>query len=216
LGPEISRENLPHLFPLPSAGIPAQLLENRPDIRAAQLRLESAGWSVAAAQAARLPSITFSARSVFNSRHLDYLLDNWFLSLASNLTAPLFDGNLRAAEVDRLKAVRDENLTAYKQAVLTAIRQVEDALVTENRQMEHIEKLKQVIDTARKALEQATVRYQNGLNDYLPVLTQILTVQNLERNLIDQQTILLANRVDLFRALGGTWTTELIMPDPSS
>lgn len=216
IDPEISRDDLPFLLPLPAAGIPAQLLENRPDIRAAQLRLESVGWNIAAARADRLPSISLTARSVFNSRHLDLLLDNWLLSLASNITAPLFDANLRAAEVDRLIAVEDENLAAYKQTVLIAVRQVEDALMTESRQLEHIEKLRQVIDTARKALDQATVRYMNGLIDYLPVLTQILSVQGLERNLIDQQTVLLTNRVDLFRALGGTWTSELISPASTS
>lgn len=216
IDPEISRDHLPFLLPFPAAGIPAQLLENRPDIRAAQLRLESAGWNIAAAKADRLPSISFTARSVFNSRHLDLLLDNWLLSLASNITAPLFDANLRAAEVDRLIAFEDENLAAYKQTVLIAVRQVEDTLMTESRQLEHIERLMQVIETARKALDQATVRYMNGLIDYLPVLTQILTVQGLERNLIDQQTVLLANRVDLFRALGGTWTSGLISLNSTS
>jgi outer membrane protein, multidrug efflux system len=207
---EILRTDLPELAPMPPFGIPADLLENRPDIRAAQFRLKSAGWNLAAAKANRLPNIFFSARGGFSSRHLDLLLDNWLLSLASTLTAPIFDGNLRAAEVERSKAFEDENLAIYRQTVLTAIREVEDALVTESTQMEHIERLKQVIDTARKALDQASIRYRHGLNDYLPVLTQILTVQDLERNFIDQQTILLVNRVDLFRALGATWTSELI------
>jgi outer membrane protein, multidrug efflux system len=207
---EILRVDLPELAPMPPSGIPADLLKNRPDIRAAQFRLKSSGWNLAAAKADRLPNISFSARGVFTSQHLDLLLDNWLLSLTSNLAAPIFDGNLRSAEVERSRAFEDENLAVYKQTVLVAIREVEDALVTESKQMEHIERLKQVIDTARMALEQASVRYRHGLNDYLPVLTQILTVQNLERNLIDQQATLLVNRVDLFRALGATWTSDLI------
>lgn len=208
--PEIFRPDLPELPPVPYYGIPADLLENRPDIRAAQFRLESAGWNLAAAKADRLPSISFSAGAIFSSRHLDLLLDNWLLSFASNLTAPVFDGGLRASEVKRSKAVEDENFAFYRQTVLEAIREVEDALVTEDNQLEHIRKLKQVIDTARKALKQASIRYRNGLNDYLPVLTQILTVQDLERNLIDQQTTLLVNRVNLFLSLGATWTSDLI------
>jgi outer membrane protein, multidrug efflux system len=210
---EILRSDLPNLSPMPPFGIPADLLENRPDIRAAQFRLKSAGWNLSAAKANRLPNIFFSASGGFSSRHLDLLLDNWLLSLASNMTAPIFDGNLRAAEVERSKAFEDENLAIYKQTVLTAIREVEDALITESTQMEHIERLKQVIETARKALNQASIRYRHGLNDYLPVLTQILTVQDLERNFIEQQTILLVNRVDLYRALGATWTSELIPSD---
>jgi outer membrane protein, multidrug efflux system len=210
---EILRYDLPDLDPMPPSGIPADLLENRPDIRAAQFRLQSAGWNLAAARANRLPNISFSAGGGFSSRHLDLLLDNWVISLTSNLVAPIFDGNRRAADVERSKAFEDENLAIYKQTVLTAIREVEDALVTENAQIEHIERLNQVIKTARKALEQASIRYRHGLNDYLPVLTQILTVQDLERNMIDQHTILLANRIDLFRALGATWTSELISSD---
>ena len=210
---EILRADLPDLAPMPPSGIPANLLENRPDIRAAQLRLESAGWNLAAARADRLPNIFFSAGAGFSSRHLDLLLDNWVLSLASNITAPIFDGNRRASEVERAGAFEDENLAIYRQTVLEAIREIEDALVTETTQVEHIERLEQVIDTARKALEQAAIRYRHGLNDYLPVLTQILTVQDLELNLIDQRTILLANRVDLFRALGATWTSDLISSD---
>ena len=206
----ISRPDLPKLAPMPSTGIPADLLENRPDIKAAQLRLQSAGWNVSAARADRLPSLTLSARAIFENKHLDLLLDNWLLSLAANLTAPVFDGNRRAAEVDRTMAMKDENLAAYRQTILTAIREVEDALVTEAKQKEHILELKQVIQTARKALAQATLRYRNGLNDYLPVLTQLLSVQDLERDLIAQRATLLTNRISLYRSLGGTWTEDLI------
>ena len=206
----ISRPDLPKLAPMPSTGIPADLLENRPDIKAAQLRLQSAGWNVSAARADRLPSLTLSARAIFENKHLDLLLDNWLLSLAANLTAPVFDGNRRAAEVDRTMAMKDENLAAYRQTILMAIREVEDALVTEAKQKEHILELKQVIQTARKALAQATLRYRNGLNDYLPVLTQLLSVQDLECNLITQRATLLTNRISLYRSLGGTWTEDLI------
>ncbi|MBW2556742.1 MAG: TolC family protein, partial [Deltaproteobacteria bacterium] len=62
---------------------------------------------------------------------------------------------------------------------------------------------------ARKALEEAGVRYRNGLNDYLPVLTQLLAVQRLERDLIRQRANLLNARISLYRALGGTWTESL-------
>ncbi|MGP8320648.1 MAG: efflux transporter outer membrane subunit [Methanosarcinaceae archaeon] len=212
----ISRPDLPKLAHMPSTGIPANLLENRPDIKAAQLRLQSAGWNVSAARADRLPSLTLSARAIFENKHLDLLLDNWLLSLAANLVVPVFDGNRRAAEVDRTIALKNENLAAYRQTILIAIREVEDALITEVRQKEHISKLKQVIRTARTALTQATLRYRNGLTDYLPVLTQLLSVQTLERNFITQQATLLTNRISLYRSLGGTWTNNLILQKDSS
>ena len=65
------------------------------------------------------------------------------------------------------------------------------------------------MDTSRKALEQAGERYRNGLNDYLPVLTQLLSVQELERTLIQRRTELLIDRITLYRALGGTWMNNL-------
>ncbi len=213
---DVSRDELPGLPPAPPAGIPADLLRYRPDIRAAQKRLESAGWDVAAARADRMPSATISARGLFSSEHLDLLLDNWLLSLAGGITAPIFDGGRREAEVDRNVAVVDENLAAYRQAVLGALLEVEDAMVTEERLKEHIRELEKVAETARKALRQATLRYRNGLTDYLPVLTQILTVQELDRSLIVQKENLLTNRVKLYRALGGTWPGDLLRRPPDT
>jgi outer membrane protein TolC len=111
--------------------------------------------------------------------------------------------------VDRRQAIVDENLSAYRQAVLTAIKEVENALVNESKQREHIRGLEKVEVAARKALEEAGMRYRNGLTDYLPVLTQLLAVQRLERDLIRQRANLFNARVSLYRALGGTWTESL-------
>ena len=144
------------------------------------------------------------------------LLDNWLLNLAANLTAPLIDGRRRSAEVDRLRAQVDENLASYKETLLTAIREVEDALVSEQKLREHLEGLKLQLSAAQNGLNEARSRYRNGLNDYLPVLTQLLTVQNLERDLILRKADLLVARVNLYRALGGTWTDTLPSPQNQS
>lgn len=203
---KISRIDMPQPADIPATGLPADLLAARPDLRAAGMRLQAADWQVAAARANRLPAISLTARAQYGTGELDLLFDNWLLSLAGNLTAPLFDGSYRKMEVERRMALADENLATYRQAVLTAIKEVEDALVTESKQREHIKGLERVTDTARKALREAGNRYRNGLTDYLPVLTQLLKVQGLERDLIRQQTNLLIARINLYRALGGTWT----------
>lgn len=206
---QISRPSLPVPAEIPATGLPADLLANRPDVRAAGLRLESADWQVAAARANRLPAIRLTARASYGAGDLDLFFDNWLLSLAGNLVAPLFDGKRRSAEVERTKAVVDERLWAYRRTVLTAIKEVEDALVREEKRRQHIGVLKQQIDTARRALNEAGERYRKGLNDYLPVLTQLLAVQGLEQDLIRRQAELVIDRVSLFRALGGTWMNEL-------
>jgi len=113
-------------------------------------------------------------------------------------------------------AIVDENLAVYRQAVLIAIKEVEDALISELKQREHIKRLEIVTETARKALEEAGIRYRNGLTDYLPVLTQLLTVQRLERDLIQKKTNLLNIRIGLYRALGGTWTESLTFESTST
>ncbi len=206
---DIDSQNLPTPIARPPAGIPADLLANRPDVRAAGYRLQAADHQVAAARADRLPSISLSAEALYGPAALDLLMDNWMLSLAGNLAAPIIDGNRRAAEVDRTRAVVDENLLSYRETVLTAIKEVEDALVSEDKQKAHLAALELQIGTARKALDQARERYRKGLNTYLPVLTQLLTVQNLERDLIRQQEALLVDRINLYRALGGDWTDDL-------
>ena len=206
---EITRDRLPVPEKVPAAGVPADLLANRPDVRSAGLKLRAAQWQVAAARANRLPSLSLRAGATAGPGDLDLVFDNWLLQLAANLAAPLLDGNRRIAEVDRTRAVVDENLTAYRQAVYTAVREVEDALVSEQKQRQHLHALEQQTQTARKALTEAREHYRKGLNTYLPVLTQLLTVQNLELDLIAQQTELVVNRIGLYRALGGTWPRGL-------
>jgi len=209
---KISRETMPVPQPIPATGLPADLLSNRPDVRAAGLRLRAADWQVSAARANRLPTISLSATGSFGAADLALLFQNWILSLAGNLVTALMDGNRRAAEVDRSRAVADENLVFYKETVLKAIKDVENAIISEKKQKEHIDSLEIEIDAARKALVEARERYLKGIDDYLPVLTQIQTVQKLERDLVQQQAVLNVYRISLYRALGGSWTMAL-QPD---
>ena len=205
----ITQERVAMPAGIPETGIPADLLANRPDIQSAGQRLYAADYQVAAARANRLPSISFTANARYGEGDLSALFDNWLLTLSGNLVAPIFDGNLRKAEVERRRAIADENLWAYRRTVYTAVKEVEDAIINETKQREHIAGLEQVLATSQRALEEAGQRYRNGLIDYLPVLTQLLAVQDQERDLIRQKAILVQNRVSLYRALGGTWTRGL-------
>jgi len=207
--PQIQSQALEIPDAVPETGIPMQLLTARPDIQAAMRRLEAADFNLAAAKADRLPSLSLTARAAYQADELNLLFDNWLINLAANLTAPLVDGRRRRAEVDRLQAVVEENLASYRQTILTAVQEVEDALVSEEKLQEHLDGLETQLDAAQHALSEARSRYRNGLSDYLPVLTQLLTVQNLERTIIQRKADLLISRVNLHRALGGTWAAEL-------
>ena len=92
----ISREDLPEPVGIPATGLPSDLLSARPDLRAAGMRLWAAEWQVAAARANRLPAISLTGQARYGDGDLDVLFDNWLLSLAGNLTAPIFDGRRRA------------------------------------------------------------------------------------------------------------------------
>ena len=209
----VAADRFPDLPDLPPVGLPAGLLSARPDIRAAGRRLEAADWQIAAARANRLPAITLSARARYGESDLDTLFDTWLLSLSASLAAPLIDGGYRKAEVTRTRAVAAERLATYRETVIRAVKEVEDALVSEEKQQAHITGIRQVIDTAQKALEEAGVRYRNGVSDYLPVLSQILSVQSLENKLILRRESRMAIRIALHRALGGAWPAELKPPD---
>ena len=211
----LTQTDIPDVGRLPALGLPADLLANRPDVRAAGMRLTAAQWQVAAARANRLPAFRLTAAAQTGPSELDLLFDTWLLSLAANLTSPIFDGGRRAAEVDLNRAQADENLWAYRQAVLIAIKEVEDALESETRQREHISGLESVIAAARNGLEEAIGRYRRGLSDYLPVLTQLIAVQDLERDMIRQQEALVRYRIGLHRALGGGWIESLESPAAS-
>lgn len=208
----IDRDSLPLPTDVPSTGLPADLLAARPDIRAAGLRLAAADWQVAAARANRLPALRLTAEASYQADRFDALFDNWLANLAGSLTAPLFDAGRRRAQVDEAIAVADESLSVYRRTVLTAIKEVEDALVREAKQRENLAALAAQTDAARRALEEAGNRYLKGLSDYLPVLTQVLAVQSLERTVIQRQTDLLLARISLYRALGGHWTDRLTPP----
>jgi NodT family efflux transporter outer membrane factor (OMF) lipoprotein len=214
--PDIERQSLPVMEIPPVTGIPAQLLDNRPDILAALNRLEAADQNLVVAKADRLPAIRLTGSAAYNSSEVDRIFDNWLLNLAASLTAPLIDGGRRKAEVDATMAGVKEQLAIYHQTVLTAVQEVEGALVREKKIREHIKATKKQLLAAQTALSEAGARYMNGLNDYLPVLTQLLSVQNLEMDLIARNEDLLTARISLYRGIGGTWTDHLPPPETSA
>lgn len=197
---------LPALPALPKAGVPAAVLKRRPDVRAAALRVRGADHRLGAAVADRFPALRLTARTGFQGRDgVGNIFDNWIWNLAANLVAPLVDGGRRAAEVSRGQYAVREALAAYSKAVISAIGEVEDALVRERRQSEHLTVQKERLGLARQTLHEARRRYADGQGDYLSVLTAIQSLQAVERALLGAQRQLLSHRITLYRALGGTW-----------
>lgn len=209
---EISETNLPTIGKLPVVGIPAEVLANRPDVQRAFLSLQSADWSVSAARADRLPAIRLTASGDYRNAELSDLFDNWFANLAASITGPIFEGGKRKAAVARARAVVDERLAAYRETVINAIKEVEDALVSEQKQRDYINALDKNLSLSRSSYDEALQRYRNGLIEYLPVLVELVSLQNLERTRVEAQYSLLQYRINLYAALGGAWPTELKSP----
>lgn len=206
---DICATNLPTIGKLPEIGIPADVLANRPDVRQAGLQLRSADWSVSAARADRLPAIRLTASGEYANAKSSDLFNDWYANLIGSVTGPIFEGGRRKAEVERTRGLVDERLAAYRETVLNAMREVEDALVSEQKQHEYIEALDRNLELSRHSHEEALNRYRNGLSEYLPVLVELVGLQTLERDRVAAQYDLLQVRINLYRALGGTWTDEL-------
>jgi len=206
---EIYAEELPSIGKLPTIGIPAEVLANRPDVRQAGLKLRSADWSVSAARADRLPAIRLSASGDYASADISDLFDDWYANLIGNITGPIFEGGRRKAEVKRTRAVVDERLAAYRETVLNAMKEVEDALISEQKQQDYLVALDRNVELSRHSYNEALNRYRNGLSQYLPVLVELVSLQALERDRVAAHYDLLQTRINLYRALGGSWTDEL-------
>ena len=203
---------LPDLPAVPGTGVPSDLLKRRPDLRAAHDRLVAADHRVGIAVADRYPSLKLSGSIGFQTTDIVNLFTDWIQTAAAELLAPIVDGGRKAAEEERARAVVRELLLTYGKAVLTALREVEDALTQEERQRAHIESLDAQLDVGRATLREARNRYVNGLSDYLVVLTAIRSLQQAELERLHAHRQLISYRVQLYRALGGTWTKGLKRP----
>ncbi len=190
---------------LPATGIPAELVQRRPDVRKAYFDALAADRRVSRAVADRFPRISLTAGVNADAPAVRDLLDNYLATMAANFIAPLIDGGARAAEVQRTKAVLSERIHLYGQSILTAFGEVEDALVRERRQREYLASLEKQIALSTVALQRIRQGYVQGTNDFLRVLDAVSTDQELQRTYLAARRTLIQQRIALCRALGGGW-----------
>jgi NodT family efflux transporter outer membrane factor (OMF) lipoprotein len=207
--PGDSLQKLPDPPGLFEAGIPADLISQRPDLEAALRRVEAADARIAAAIADRFPSISLSGG--YGSLRQDVtagLIKGEFWSLLGNLTLPIIDGGRRRAEVERQEAVLREAVASYQQKVLSAFQEVEDALVNNAATQQRVAYLAETAMATQATLRLTTERYLAGITDYLPVLTAQRTDFDVQSRLLAAQRQLLADRISLARSLGGNWMQD--------
>lgn len=188
-------------------GIPADLLNRRPDLRAAEARYAAAVFGLSAAEKARLPEIRLTAASGLASPELSDVLssDGFFWNLVGGLTAPLFDGGRLSAEQDRARAQVEEAAHAYAETVLTALREVETSLAAERLLREQENALDDAVTQAREAQHLAADRYARGLAPLTTVLEAQRRAFESESQWLTVRAEQHRARVDLILALGGNF-----------
>ncbi len=199
-GSSILDSSFSQLPPLPEVGIPAALLQRRPDLRAAQQRLLALDHRVAEAVAQQFPTLRIGGGIDWQG---DPDFGDSITSAFASLAAPIFAAGSRRAQVSLRKAQLDEALADYSNQFLAALTEVESTLLRERKLAERLTLVDGQLQTARRLLTEARNRFSQGLTDYLPVFTALIIVQNLERDIVDAQRNVLSTRVSLHRALGG-------------
>ena len=199
------------ILPLPdrlAIGIPADTLRQRPDVRAAERRLAAQTARVGQAEAARYPSFNLSGSIGLEALTVGALGGSGTLvqTLVAAVSATLFDGGRLRQLVEIQSAVQEQALIGYEATVLTALEEVENALVALSNSRSREEALRSAADAARNAALLARHRYTSGLTDFQTLLDTERTVLNIEDGVAITQAEGASALVQLYKALGGGWS----------
>jgi NodT family efflux transporter outer membrane factor (OMF) lipoprotein len=198
---------VPQPADLSASVIPADTLRQRADVRAAEHRIEAALARVDAADAARYPSFKLGGGLSLSSLTLAGLTNGASLagSLLGSVSVPLFDAGAGKAQVLAQEAALEQARAGYQAVVLTALKDVEDALVTLASDRERQQSLQHAATAAENAAMLAQNRYQTGLIDFQTILQTQRTLLSAQDSLASVQADLSSDHVRLVKALGGGW-----------
>ena len=207
----LAENTLPPILP---PGLPGDLLERRPDIAEAERALAAANARIGVAKAAFFPVVRLTGAAGFDSADVDSLF-NWesrVWSLGPSITLPLFQGGRNRANLKHSQAVFEENVALYRRQILTAFREVQDAL-TDARLLDRQAKAQDRSRAgARKTADISNTRYRAGLVSYFEVVESERTALAAERDsarIVGQR---LLTSVQLIKALGGGWADSHLTP----
>lgn len=207
LAPQLGAGTIP-------GSLPADLLNQRPDVRAAWERLEGARYRIGARKAEQYPTISPSGTLGLQSSALGDLFDlnQWYLNLAANITAPIFQGGRLKANVDAAEARYVQLAAAYTRSVLTAYQEAESALAGMEEERQRFTFLTGQRDEAQAAVNLQASRFESGVGAYLDYLDALRTLYNVETNLSAAARDLALARLGVHRALGGSWVEMPVEP----
>ncbi|HEX2972823.1 MAG TPA: efflux transporter outer membrane subunit [Tepidisphaeraceae bacterium] len=206
---------IPAIPPLVPVGLPSDLLRRRPDIRRAERQLAAATANIGVATADLFPRFSLTGGFGLQSNKFK-TLGNWdsrFWSIGPGVTFPLFDRGQIRANVRVQNARQEQALAAYENTILLALEEVEDSLVSYDKEQVRRQTLADGVKANRRAVELSNELYSKGLTDFLTVLEAERSLYAAEVQLSQSERAVSTNLVALYKALGGGW--EVLEPAPA-
>ena len=199
-------DSLARVAELP-AGLPSDVLQARPDILQAERQLRAANANIGAARAAFFPRVTLTATAGSGSNTLDGLFDagsgTW--SFVPQIVLPIFHAGQLSANLEASKVQREITLAQYEKAIQTGFREVADALAERATLAEQLDARRQLVAASAKSFELSEARYKAGVDSFLGLLDAQRALYGARQELIGARLSDAANRVALYKALGGGW-----------
>jgi NodT family efflux transporter outer membrane factor (OMF) lipoprotein len=207
----------PMLYTPPAipTGVPSQLAERRPDIAAAERTLASANATIGIGYGAFFPQVTLSVGGGFESSTFKHLFDaaSRFWSIGPSASQVVFNGGLYRAQLHQYEAIYNADVANYRQTVLTAFQQVEDALTGTRTYSQQIIAQEDAVKAAQQFLDLETERHQLGVDPYVTVVIAQTTLLNNQVTLNSLHVQQMLATVQLVQALGGGWDrSQLVTP----
>ncbi|MNR78123.1 Outer membrane protein OprM precursor [compost metagenome] len=200
------------------AGLPSDLLTQRPDIRGAEQSLLSANANIGAARAAFFPRISLTAGLGSSSNELSGLFEggsrSW--SFAPQLVLPIFDGGRNRANLSLAEVRKNIAVANYEKSIQVAFREVSDALVARDLLEDQIDAQRRVQEAQAERLKLADQRFQNGIASSLDVLDAQRELFTAEQDLVQARLLRLTNAIDLYRSLGGGLVETSVASAPAA
>jgi outer membrane protein, multidrug efflux system len=193
------------------AGLPSELLQRRPDLLVAEQQLAAVTARIGAAKAERFPRITLTGLAGLAHPELSLIFteSSSFGVFGAGLAAPLLNAQILGFQQEAVEAQSKQALAQYQQSVLTAFREVEDALIAVRTARLQSDSQQQQVTALQSALKLAELRYKGGLANYLDVLVARRSLFDAELALASTRRLQLASVVQLYKALGGGWSPDM-------
>jgi multidrug efflux system outer membrane protein len=207
--PELEKREPIPVTPLNIAvGVPADLLRRRPDVRQAERELAAQTARIGVATADLYPKFTLNGSIGLESLSLSHLSSGLLTAVGSpQITWAIFKGGAIRQNIEVQSALQEQYLIAYESAVLSALEEVENALVAYAEVQQRRQSLSEATDAAQKALDLAQHKYQAGLTDFNNVLDAQRSLLSFQEQLAETEGNVTSNLVRLYKALGGGWTS---------